>query len=172
MMDRIKAEAIKNIVNTYYNIQVNSKIKTDRLVKARAICYKILKEECCMTYTFIGYCFKKNHATVMHAIKEIKWMFQSDKQMERDYHNIKALWLEEATDYVELKPTELKKQLNILQEQNKMLNLSLLDVQEKCEQLIKSSKKYESLVKIIDERVPEERLKEVEIKLNHVINGL
>ena len=43
-MDRIKAEAIKNIVNTYYNIQVNSKIKTDRLVKARAICYKILKE--------------------------------------------------------------------------------------------------------------------------------
>ena len=171
-MDRLKVDAIKNIVNTYYNIEVNSKIKTDRLVKARAICYKILKEECCMTYSFIAYSFQKNHATIMHAVKEIKWMFKSDKQMERDYRNILALWLEESADYVELKPTELKKQLNILQEQNKMLNLSLIDVQEKCEELSKHAKKYKTVVDLIDKRVPEQRLKEVEVKINHIINGL
>lgn len=171
-MDRLKVDAIKNIVNTYYNIQVNSKIKTDRLVKARAICYKILKEECCMTYSFIGFCFHRNHATIIHALKEIEWMFKSDKQMERDYHNILALWLEEAQDYVELKPTELKKQLHLLQEQNKMLNLSLIDVQERCEELSKHTKKYKSVVDLIDKRVPEQRLKEVETKINHLINGL
>ena len=171
-MDRLKVDAIKNIVNTYYNIQVNSKIKTDRLVKARAICYKILKEDCNMTYSFIGFSFRRNHATIIHALKEIEWMFKSDKQMERDYHNIRALWLEEATDYVELKPTELKKQLNLLQEQNKMLNLSLIDVQERCEELSKHTKKYKSVVDLIDKRVPEQRLKEVETKINHLINGL
>jgi len=171
-VDRLKVDAIKNIVNTYYNIEVNSKLKTDQLVKARAICYKILKEECHMSYTFIGFSFNKNHATIIHAIKEIKWMFKSDKQMERDYHNIKALWLEEATDYVELKPTELKKQLNLLQEQNKMLNLSLIDVQERCEELSKHTKKYDSVVEMIEKRVPEQRLKEVEQKINHLINGL
>jgi hypothetical protein len=99
-------------------------------------------------------------------------MFQSDKQMERDYHNIKAIWLEESTDYVELKPIELKKQLNLLQEQNKMLNLSLINVQEKCEELLKHTKKYKSVVDMIEERVPEQRIKEVELKLNQVINGL
>jgi hypothetical protein len=171
-MERLKVDAIKNIVNTYYNIEVNSSLKTDRLVKARAICYKILREDCQMSYTFIGFSFKKNHATIMHSIKGIKWMFQSDKQMERDYHNIKAIWLEESTDYVELKPIELKKQLNLLQEQNKMLNLSLINVQEKCEELLKHTKKYKSVVDMIEERVPEQRIKEVELKLNQVINGL
>lgn len=171
-MDRLKVDAIKNIVNTYYNIQVNCKIKTDQLVKARAICYKILKEDCQMTYSFIGFSFRKNHATIIHALKEIEWMFKSDKQMEKDYHNIRALWVEEAADYVELKPTELKKQLNLLQEQNKMLNLSLIDVQERCEELLKHTKKYKSVVDLIDKRVPEQRLKEVETKINHLINGL
>ena len=171
-MDRLKVNAIKNIVNTYYSIDVNSSSKTDQLVKARAICYKILKEECHMTYSFIAFCFRKNHATIIHALKEIEWMFKSDKQMERAYHNLLALWLEEATDYVELKPTELKKQLNILQEQNKMLNLSLIDVQERCEELSKHTKKYKSVVELIEKRVPEQRLKEVERKINHLINGL
>ena len=171
-MDQLKVKAIKNIVNTYFNTNVDARNRSDRLVKARAICYKILKEECNMTYSFIAYSFQKNHATIMHAVKEIKWMFKSDKQMERDYHNILALWLEEAADYVELKPTELKKQLNLLQEQNKMLNLSLIDVQEKCEELSKHAKKYKTVVDLIDKRVPEQRLKEVEVKINHIINGL
>ena len=171
-MDQLKVKAIKNIVNTYFNINVDARNRSDRLVKARAICYKVLKEEYCMTYSFIAYSFQKNHATIMHAVKEIKWMFKSDKQMERDYHNILALWLEESADYVELKPTELKKQLNLLQEQNKMLNLSLIDVQEKCEELSKHAKKYKTVVDLIDKRVPEQRLKEVEVKINHIINGL
>lgn len=76
----------------------------------------------------------------MHSIKAIKWMFQSDKKMERDYHNIKAIWLEESTEYVELKPIELKKQLNLLQEQNKMLNLSLINVQEELKYIKKNIK--------------------------------
>lgn len=139
-MERLKVDAIKNIVNTYYNIEVNSSLKTDQLVKARAICYKILKEDCHMSYTFIGFSFNKNHATIMHSIKAIKWMFQSDKKMERDYHNIKAIWLEESTEYVELKPIELKKQLNLLQEQNKMLNLSLINVQEELKYIKKNIK--------------------------------
>jgi len=171
-MDRLKVDAVKNIVNAYYQLDVNTKQKTDRLVKARAICYKILKEECQLSYTFIGFSFKKTHATIISSLKGIEWMFKSDKQMERDYHVIYALWLEESTDYVELKPIELKKQLNLLQEQNKMLNLSLIDVQKRCEELSKHTQKYKSVVEMIEQRVPEQRLQEVEKKINHLINGL
>jgi hypothetical protein len=171
-MDRLKVDAVKNIVNTYYNINVDSTLRTDQLVKGRAICYKILKEECHMTLSFIGFSFKKSHATIINSLKGIEWMFKSDKQMERDYHVIHALWLEESTDYVELKPIELKKQLNLLQEQNKMLNLSLIDVQERCEELSKHATKYKSVVELIEKRVPERRLQEVEKKINHLINGL
>ena len=57
-----------------------------------------------------------------------------------------------------------------------MLTLSLIDVQEKLETIQgkerKYDKKYKSIVALIEERVPEKKLNELELKLNHVINGL
>ncbi len=78
-----------------------------------------------------------------------------------------------AQDYIELKPTELKKELKDLAEQNKMLNLSLINVQEQCEEIRRYTSKYSNIVNLIEGRnLPEQKLKEVETKLNHVLNGL
>ena len=53
-----------------------------------------------------------------------------------------------------------------------MLNLSVINVQEELVTQHKLLKKYGSLINMIDGRVPEERFKEIEHKLNHFINGL
>ena len=172
MFNYQKVKALKNIVNTYFNTSIDSRTRTDKLIKARAIAYKILRDECRFSYTFIAQQFSKNHATVMHAIKEFPWMLKSDKNMERDYYHVLALWQEQSGEYVDLNPVQLKKQLNDLHEQNKMLNLSLIDFQERCEELKKHHKKYASLVQLIEERVPEKRIKEVEKKLNAILNGI
>jgi uncharacterized HAD superfamily protein len=126
-----------------------------------------------MSYKYIGDNFGKNHATIIHACKEFKWMLQSDRSMERMYHTVLSLWKEEAQDYIELKPAELKKELKDLAEQNKMLNLSLINVQEQCEEIRRYTSKYSNIVNLIEGRnLPEQKLKEVETKLNHVLNGL
>jgi hypothetical protein len=169
-IERVKA--VKKIVNEYFDVNVDSSIRTSPLIQARAICYKILKDQCNMTYSFIAFCFKKNHATVIHALKEFPWMIKYDKQMDKDYHIIMAKWKGEANLYDDMSPLQLKKELENLHEQNKMLNLSLIDVQERCEELSKNTKKYKSLVDLIEKRVPEQRLAEVEKKINHLINGL
>ena len=46
-----------------------------------------------------------------------------------------------------------------------MLNLSLIDVQRRLN-------KYKSLVHTLEERVPEERMAELEMRIRHIINGL
>ncbi len=94
-MNHLKVQAIKNLVTSQTGLDLNSRYKTDALVKARAICYKILRDECLMSYKYIGDNFGKNHATIIHACKEFKWMLQSDRSMERMYHTVLSLWKEE-----------------------------------------------------------------------------
>ena len=60
-----------------------------------------------------------------------KW----DVELERDYQAILTLWEGEMGEYDDIKPLQLKKELKLLHEQNKMLNLSLNNVQEQLKEL-------------------------------------
>ena len=60
-----------------------------------------------------------------------KW----DKELNRDYNDILVLWEGESGEYEDVKPLQLKKQLKYLDEQNKLLNLSLNNVQEELEEI-------------------------------------
>ena len=171
-MNTEKVKAVKSIVNSYLGVNVDKKNRKERTIQGRAICYKILRDECGLTLSFIGKNFNKNHATILHALREFPYMLKFNKKLEKDFINILDLWTQEADEYVELNPLQLKKELQNLREQNKMLNLSVINVQEELVTQHKLLKKYGSLMKMIDGRVPEERFKEIEHKLNHFINGL
>ena len=58
--------------------------------------------------------------------------------MKKDFELILATWKGEADEYIEMKPLQLKKELNDLREQNKMLNLSLINVQEELKYIKKN----------------------------------
>ncbi len=134
-MNQEKVKAIKQMINSHYEIDIDSKNRTYLYIKARALAYTLLREKCLMSYTAIGTAFRKNHATVLHAVKEFPFMRKFDAQLERDYKNIIILWEGEEGEYDELKPLQIKKELNELREQNKMLNLSLIDVQEELKNI-------------------------------------
>ena len=88
-----------------------------------------------MSYNFIGREFNKNHATILYSVKEFPYLILSDRQMERDYNKILSIWNQESGDYKELTPLEIKKQLNYLVEQNKLLNLSIINVQKQLNKI-------------------------------------
>jgi len=146
-MDHLKVKTVKNLVVSHTGLNLDSRYKTDPLIKARAICYKILKDECNMSYTYIGKQFGKHHATIMHSHREFKWMVKADKDMERKYNLILNLYKEEKDQYTELTPAEIKKTLKDLAEQNKMLNLSVINVQKELkERLIQLETKIDKLI--------------------------
>jgi FtsZ-binding cell division protein ZapB len=108
----------------------------------------------------------------MHSLKEFPYMMQYDKRLQRSYHQILGIWEQEADQYVDLNPTQLKKEIKDLQEKNNLLTLSLLDVQEKLESVVRQNKRYKNIVNIVEQRVPESRISELEHKLNQLINGM
>ena len=101
-----KIIALKAIVNSILEIEVDSPRRADALIKGRAICYKIMRDEMCFTYTHIGKAFNKNHATIVHAYNEFPYMIKFDR-----------------------------KNLKTLSEQYNLLNLSMIDLQAEVKSL-------------------------------------
>jgi len=135
------------------------------------MCYKILKEHSSMTSSFIGRQFNKTHATILHGLEEFPWMLKADREMEKAYRKILDKWLSRSSEFTDVNPVLLKKDLIKLQEQNNLLNLALIEVQEQVSLLSKDNKRCLSLVKKIENTVLETRLKLIEKKIYDIING-
>ena len=134
-MNQEKVKALKKIVEQVCNISLDVRTRKRKNINARAIAYKILRDKEYMSYNFIGREFNKNHATILYSVKEFPYLILSDRQMERDYNKILSIWNQESGDYKELTPLEIKKQLNYLVEQNKLLNLSIINVQKQLNKI-------------------------------------
>ena len=132
-----KVNNLKQIAEDVCKVDFTLKSNKREMVNARAICYDILRNKEYMTVSEIGRHFNKHHATVLVTLKNLKYMLMSDAQMRRDSEKIEALWSGVSGDFDEAKPVFIKKELKYLREQNKMLNLSLNNVQEQLEQLKK-----------------------------------
>jgi hypothetical protein len=130
-----KVIALKAIVNSILDIDVDVPRRTDDLIKGRAICYKIMRDEMCFTYTYIGNCFGKKHATILHSYNDFPYMIKFDQVMSRNYDKARELWERESWDFEDLKPLELKNNIKRLSEQYNLLTLSMTDLQAEMKSL-------------------------------------
>ena len=146
-MNQEKVKALKRIVEQVCNISLDVRTRKRKNINARAIAYKILRDTEYMSYHFIGREFNKSHATVIYSVKEFPYLILSDRQMERDYNEILSIWNQESGDYKELTPLKIKKDLKDLFEENKLLNLSLINVQKEFDaQIIRLEVKLKQLL--------------------------
>jgi len=163
-----RVKLLKEIANTTFDLNVDSRSRRSEYITARAICYKILKEHCDMSYTFIGRQFNKNHATILHAIDEFPWMLKADREMEKNYRKILNKWLIKSEDCTDTNPSLLKKDLLKLEERNNLLNLALIEMKEQVDKLMKQS----ASLRKFEKSLPEERLNRIEKKLSDIVNGI
>ena len=171
MMNTHRVILLKEIVNQAFNLNVDNRSRKTEYVVSLAMCYKILKEHSSMTSSFIGRQFNKTHATILHGLEEFPWMLKADREMEKAYRKILDKWLSRSSEFTDVNPVLLKKDLIKLQEQNNLLNLALIEVQEQVSLLSKDNKRCLFLVKNIENTVPETRLKLIEKKIYDIING-
>ena len=178
MINTQKVKTLKNIVNLAMDLDVDRRSRKHEYVVARAMCYKILKEECNMSVTYIGRRFNKNHATIMHSLKEFPYMVKYDPTLNEIYNKILKKWLQEADKFVDIMPKDIKKELIELREKNNLLNLTLVEVKEELDKLKKDSEtirnnynKHQGILKAIDKKVPTARLDEIERKIHAMLNG-
>lgn len=145
-MKHEKVKFIKDMVSTYYGVDVASKSRKYQYIVARTVAYKILRDELKMTFKEIGRYFNKNHASVLCALKNYESLSAYDKSIQDDYLEIKHLWFTESDSFEDVDPFFIKKEIKSLHQQNKMLNLELIDVHKKLNKLISDcSKCHQSL---------------------------
>lgn len=167
-----KIQTLKNIISVKLNIDLSDRTRRRELVDARAICFKIMRDELNMTFKSIGMEFRKDHATVMHSLRNFKTLLKYDKTFEKSYYNVLYAWQDTFDEYVDLSPITLKKEANDLAEQNKMLTLSLIDVQERWEKDRKRLRRYRNIIRTLDTVEKEEDIEILEARLNSIVNGL
>lgn len=135
-MESEKVKAVKNLVNAYLDVNVDVKSKSNDVVSARAICYKILRDECNMTNSAIARHFSKNHATVLHAMKEFPYMLKADEVMKKEYWFLRDEWRMQSGAYEDITQMDIIKEMKYLREQNKSLTLSVEDLRSKLSEAL------------------------------------
>ena len=82
------------IVNNYFGISINRKNRQRRYVLARSIFYKLLRDNTKMSFQEIANTFNKNHATVLHSIKQLEGYMEYDSSLRIDYITINRMFLD------------------------------------------------------------------------------
>jgi len=128
---------LKRIIEDVCKVDFKLRSRKRKYINARAIAYKILRKKEYQSLHTIARYFNKNHSTVLYGLKNFKYMVLDDAQMKRNYQEVERVWTSLSDEYKDLTPIKIKKHLKNLEEQNKMLNLSLIDVQKKFETRLK-----------------------------------
>ena len=84
------SKLVKEIVEDYYKLKIDSKTRQRKYVEARAVYYKLLRENSRMSLQAIGNTMKRDHATVLHSLRQIKDWLEYDKELKRDYNTINS----------------------------------------------------------------------------------
>ena len=120
-----QVDSLINITSQHLLLpDIFSKSRQIRYIEARAIIYTILRRYGSYKLKDIANIFSKNHATIIHALKEFPYMIKANPHLEVKYLSI----LEEWSGIVHKNPNnvlnKLQKRLKSLEKQNEILNLS------------------------------------------------
>lgn len=120
-------ELIKKLVESEFNLQLKRKTRRREYIEARAMYYMLLREKGRMTVSSISKTLDKNHATILHALKNLhNWMTYDT--------NIKSIYdtLDEKADELIKKNPKAFNRANTSKEWHE---IALEDMEKKHEEL-------------------------------------
>lgn len=81
-------DEIKKIIQNHFQLDISEKSRRFDLVFARACYFKICRDLTNNSYQKIGSSLGKNHATVMHGIKTLNDLIETDKDLQNRYYTL------------------------------------------------------------------------------------
>jgi len=99
---RVK-ELVLDIVQNFFQVDIKEKTRKREHVLARSFCYKLLRENTKMTLSEIAKLFNKNHATVLHNLRQLNGYLEYDHSISTDYLSLNSLLITILQDKLLLK---------------------------------------------------------------------
>ena len=147
-------EQIKKLVIENTGIDIDNPVRKRPFVEARAIYYKLLREYTLLSLVEIGDYVKKNHATVIHGLKNLDSWCKSDINLKNRYLNIRT-GLDILKENIELENADIEKIVD-----------KYIKLKQKASKLIESNKELLEQVKNITNKYNE---REKQLKKNGYI---
>jgi hypothetical protein len=157
---RIDPKFVIYVINTLLDVDLLSKFKTREVADARIIYSKIMRDSG-ETTKYTGSFINKDHATVLHHIKQFNNIIDFDPKFKRNY--------EQCVEYINSNLSEenividknIKKQLILANQRINVLTLGGQNVE-----------RFLGILKVLNERVPSGKEDFVEAKLSTMLNGI
>lgn len=81
----INPSEVLMIINDVLGIDITKNTRHRDYINGRAIYYKILRDGLNMSYASIGMTMGKNHATIMHSLKDFDFYIEYDQNLRKRY---------------------------------------------------------------------------------------
>lgn len=151
---RSDVEIIRSIVEMVSGMDVHAKNRKRAVVEARMVYAAILKEAG-YSLTYIADTINKDHTTIIHYLKSIRDLSETDNQVRRRYLRCRELFflekqpvnLDEPIDY-ESEIERLKTRIEIMKAENYMLNEELIQLK------VSDGNRLLKIFKLIEENTP------------------
>ncbi len=133
-------DTIKQIVESYFEINISRNTRKRQYVEARAIYFKLCREFTQLSLGQIGKSVNRDHASVLHGVRSINTWVQVDKRMNNSMRILRNKIINyqiekdetvELNESIVLKYIELKEQVKSQQETIDKLNIDLIEITEK-----------------------------------------
>jgi len=131
----VEAENLKDIIERRYDVDLLDSRRHTRFIHARCLFSQLLKEKGYGCFA-ISKMLHKNHATILNYFENFKWFVKMDEEFRESYEQINEQFQANSVIYEELREVDLKKQLVLLQKENKLLYLRNQKLKKQLEEAV------------------------------------
>jgi len=168
MDNNFEATKTFKFVNDFFGFDISVKSRKRNIVEARMMYAKLMKVYTNMSLTDIGLLINKDHATIIHYLKNFRYIKKQDREFSNKYDILSEVYEDFRKSWFDLERFDDKKRIQILESSLK----SALDKKEVYENYIKKIKRIDSIVQLIEERTPRGEEEYVESKINRMFNSI
>ena len=151
---RSDIEVVRNIVEMVTGVNIHAKSRKRTIVEARMV-YSAILREAGYSLPFIADTLKKDHTTIIHYLRLVKDLSETDNQVMRRYLRCRELFILEKQPVNLVNPTDykseverLKTRIEIMKAENYMLNEELIQLK------VSDGNRLLKIFKLIEENTP------------------
>jgi hypothetical protein len=158
---------LQEIISKRFSVDMNSPTRKRDYVNARLVYSAILRERGC-TFESIAKSIDKDHATVIHYIRNSAFIFKQDKFLNKKFHDCREIFFK-TIDPDTLPEINIpnKTEVEELKEHIEILNQEIKNLVSK----LNTHKRLSKIINLIEERTHYGKEEIVEKKIREMFNG-
>lgn len=155
-------------LESFFGMSLSEKSRKRSMVEARMIYAKLMKVYTRTSLSDIGRAIERDHATIIHYLRNFKWLKKTDTGFSSKYDTVADMYEEFRATWFNEDRFDDKKQIQLLKSSIEKMTTE----RDRYEKYFKKIQRIDSIVQLIEERTPKGEEEYVESKINRMFNSI